>query len=80
MRGHTSVSSLMQGDNTVKHDVTYFKKLAHTIVNHIRNSLHRVKLLIRYLLTTTIILLLMSQVIIEAGLGQATSSTGGRGW
>jgi regulator of replication initiation timing len=79
MRGHR-VSSLMQGYNSVKHDVTYFKKLVHTTVNHIRNSLHRVKLLIRYLLTTTIILLLMSQVIIGAGLGRATSSTGGRGW
>jgi hypothetical protein len=80
MRGHTSVSSLMQGYNSVKHDVTYFKKLVHTTVNHIRNSLHRVKLLIRYLLTTMAILLLISQVIIGAGLGQATSSTGGRGW
>jgi prefoldin subunit 5 len=39
-----------------------------------------VKLLIRYLLTIMIVLLLMSQVIIGAGLGQATSSTGGRGW
>jgi hypothetical protein len=80
MRGHTRVSSLMQGYNSVKHDVTYFKKLTYTIVNNIRNSLYRVKLLIRYLLTTTIILLLISQVIIGAGLGQATSSTGGRGW
>jgi hypothetical protein len=70
----------MQGGNPVKHDVTYFKKIAYTTVNHIRNSLYRVKLLIRYLLTTTIILLLMSQVVIGAGLGQATSSTGGRGW
>jgi regulator of replication initiation timing len=80
MRGHTRVSSLMQGYNSVKHDVTYFKKLAHTTVNHIRNSLYRVKTLIRYLLTTMIVLLLMSQVVIGAGLGQATSSTGGRGW
>jgi prefoldin subunit 5 len=39
-----------------------------------------VKLLIRYLLTIMIVLLLMTQVIIGAGLGQATSSTGGRGW
>jgi hypothetical protein len=70
----------MQGYNSVKHDVTYFKKLAHTTVNHIRNSLYRVKLLIRYLLKTTVILLLISQVVIGAGLGQATSSTGGRGW
>jgi regulator of replication initiation timing len=38
------------------------------------------KLLIRYLLTTMVILLLTSQVIIGAGLGQATSSTGRRGW
>jgi hypothetical protein len=80
MRGHTRVSSLMQGYNSVKHDVTYFKKVAYTKVNHIRNSLYRVKLLIRYLLTTMAILLLMSQVVIGAGLGQATSSTGGRGW
>jgi len=35
MRGHR-VSSLMQGYNPVKHDVTYFKKLAHTTVNYIR--------------------------------------------
>jgi hypothetical protein len=80
MRGHTRVSSLMQGYNSVKHDVTYFKKLVHTTVNHIRNSLYRVKPLIRYLLTVMIVLLLISQVIIGAGLGQATSSTGGRGW
>jgi regulator of replication initiation timing len=39
-----------------------------------------VKLLIRYLLTIMIVLLLMTQVIIGAGLGQATSSTGGRAW
>jgi regulator of replication initiation timing len=38
------------------------------------------KLFIRYLLTIMIVLLLMSQVIIGAGLGQATSSTGERGW
>jgi hypothetical protein len=49
MRGHTRVSSLMQGYNSVKHDVTYFKKVAYTTVNHIRNSLYRVKPLIRYL-------------------------------
>jgi hypothetical protein len=79
MRGHR-VSSLMQGGNPVKHDVTCFKKVAYTKVNHIQNSLYGVKLLIRYLLTTTVILLLISQVIIGAGLGQATSSTGGRGW
>jgi hypothetical protein len=71
---------MMQGYNTVKHDVTYFKKIAYTTVNHIRSSLYGVKPLIRYLLTTMIVLLLMSQVIIGAGLGQATSSTGGRGW
>jgi hypothetical protein len=52
MRGHTSVSSLMQGGNPVKHDVIYFKKLAYTKVNHIRSSLYGVKLLIRYLLTS----------------------------
>jgi hypothetical protein len=39
-----------------------------------------VKLLIRYLLTIMIVLLLMTQVIIGAGLGQPTSSTGGRAW
>jgi hypothetical protein len=80
MRGHTRVSSLIQGNNPVKHDVTYFKKVAYTKVNHIRSSLYGVKLLIRYLLTVMIVLLLMSQVIIGAGLGQATSSTGGLGW
>jgi hypothetical protein len=80
MRGHIRVSSLMQGDNLVKYDVTYFKKVAYTTVNHIRNSLSGVKPLIRYLLTIMVILLLMSQVVIGAGLGQATSSTGGRGW
>jgi len=38
------------------------------------------KLLIRYLLTTMVILLLMSQVIIGSGLGQATNLSGGRSW
>jgi hypothetical protein len=80
MRGHTRVSSLIQGDNPVNHDVTYFKKIAYTTVNHIRNSLYEVKPLIRYLLTAMVILLLISQVVIGAGLGQATSSTGGLGW
>jgi hypothetical protein len=79
MRGHR-VSSLMQGGNPVKHDVTCFKKVAYTKVNHIRSSLYGVNLLIRYLLTTMAILSLTSQVVIGAGLGQPTSSTGGRGW
>jgi prefoldin subunit 5 len=39
-----------------------------------------VKLLTRYLLTIMIVLLLMTQVIIGASPGQATSSTGGRAW